>query len=609
MLYLKYLLVSIAVFILVTVFYRLLSKGLSRSAKGQQLTRFGVASVLAVLPYAIAGEVGWNLSLSLVVAVSALWMLVFPVLDYVANRGKRPEIDNRMDFAFGLYLAGFLSGCYIGLTSLLPGWDAIISTALAAVEVPILVLAAFQIAYYMIYRAALDHDGLKLVLDTDANEVLEFVRSFPLWAVIVGLVGMILFLMAWFFWNLSEPLQLPDINWARRIGLVVYSIGVGCLMFRGGHSAFRRSGLPRLYFEDKEHARECAGYAAACHLRREALRLSSPLLDAKPSGKTYVLVIGESASRDYMEAFNPKADNRGTTPWLAQMAREGSAILFPMAYSCHFQTVPTLTRALTGMNQYAPGVFNDSVSVVDIANKLGMKVYWFSNQGHIGVNDTAVTLIADTADRAVWTSQSLSRRNYDGELPAFLEQVDPAADKLVVFHLMGSHFTYSNRYPAEAAYFDEKGGGDAGGYLPSYRNSLRYTDSVLEEIYNYASRHLNLQAMVYCSDHGDMPDRRRSPVFDGFGKLRIPLTVIPGAGYSEQFPEVVATLRRNSGYPFSNDLLFNLVCGLWKVESVHTPAELNIASDSYSLRPETTLVLLGESRVSDDRHGMNFSAK
>ena len=206
---------------------------------------------------------------------------------------------------------------------------------------------------------------------------------------------------------------------------------------------------------------------------------------AMMQGRTYILVIGESASRDYMESFTWRPSDEGTTPWLSRMARGSKAVLFPHAYSCHFQTVPTLTRALTEMNQYNSKNFVESVSIVDVAKKLGMKVYWFSNQGHIGANDTPVTLIAETADRASWTSQTLNRRSYDGELPRFLEEVDPVADKLVVFHLIGSHFTYSNRYPASEEYFKPQGD-DSDGYVAAYRNSLRYTDSVLGDIYDSA---------------------------------------------------------------------------------------------------------------------------
>ena len=106
--------------------------------------------------------------------------------------------------------------------------------------------------------------------------------------------------------------------------------------------------------------------------------------------------------------------------------------------------------------------------------------------------------------------------------------------------------------------------------------------------------------MVYCSDHADMPDRRRSPVFDGFGKLRIPLAVVPSADYAGKHPGLVSALKENSRRPFSNDLLFDLLCGLWDVDSDVAPRNINIASSSYSLEPSSTKVLLGEATVADD---------
>lgn len=603
MLYLRYFLAAVAVFLIVTLLYRLLSKGLSASARGQQLSRYAIGALIAVLPLAIAGEVVWNLNLALIAAVSALWMLTYPVLDFVVNRHRLSEIDNRMDFASGLYLFGFLTGAYLSLISLFPSWHVIVSTSLAAVELPVIILVIFQLAYFAVYHSSVDHDGLKLVLDTDANEVLEFLRSFSPWIMIPGLVGIILFIMAWFWWNLTDTLPVGDgLVWGRKLGLVVYTVGVGMLLFRGERSAFRRSGLPRLYYEDRAYDRECAGYTSACRTRLEALDATSPMFtaDRKPAGRTYILVIGESASREYMEVFTPTEANAGTTPRLSAMVGEGSALIFPNAYSCHFQTVPTLTRALTEFSQYAPGNFRDAVSVVDLARKLGMKVYWFSNQGHIGANDTAVTLIAETADRAAWTSQSITSRNFDGELVKFLEEVDPEADKLIVFHLIGSHFTYSNRYPADAAYFKAEEGAD--GYVAAYRNSIRYTDRVLSEIYDYAERHLNLQFMVYCSDHADIPDRRRTPVFDDFGKLRIPLALVTTPAYRAEASGVLASLEANRRRPFSNDLLFNLLGGLWVVTSSHLPADLNLCSPDYRLTPKDTRLLLSTLTVDADPH-------
>ena len=64
-----------------------------------------------------------------------------------------------------------------------------------------------------------------------------------------------------------------------------------------------------------------------------------------------MMVIGESASRDYMSAFTPMEHD--TTPWMRRMAEDNRhTILFPNAYSCAMHTVQSLEKALTEYNQY-----------------------------------------------------------------------------------------------------------------------------------------------------------------------------------------------------------------------------------------------------------------
>jgi heptose-I-phosphate ethanolaminephosphotransferase len=131
-----------------------------------------------------------------------------------------------------------------------------------------------------------------------------------------------------------------------------------------------------------------------------------------------------------------------------------------------------------------------------------------------------------------------------------------------------------------------------------------HTDKVLRDIYDYASQHLNLQFMLYCSDHSDIPDRRRTPVFDDFGKLRIPMALVTAPAFEKESAEVLSSLRRNASRPFSNDLLFNLLCGLLQVSDNGVPRvlppELNLCSPLYALTPATTRVLTGTAVVVDD---------
>ena len=59
----------------------------------------------------------------------------------------------------------------------------------------------------------------------------------------------------------------------------------------------------------------------------------------KPS--TIIMVIGESASRDYMSAFTDYPDE--TTPWLSEKNHDPHFILFPHSYA---DSRPTLVSVL-----------------------------------------------------------------------------------------------------------------------------------------------------------------------------------------------------------------------------------------------------------------------
>lgn len=603
MIYFSYFVVAVLLFLLTTLAYRLLSRGLSRSAKGQQLTRYSLGSLIAMASLAVAGVRLSDLSVGifLIAVVSLLWMLTFPLLDFLSSRKDSADIDNRMDFAFGLYLFGFLTSAYLVLMSLFPGWSGMVASFFAFVEIPFLFVCVSQMAFFAIYGRSVSHGSLNLVLNTNVNEVIEFFKAFPVWMTLVGFVAAVLFLILWFFWNIAYAFTAVSLNWIQVFVEILLFAFVGSLMFKGRRAAFSRSGVPAIYFENIAYSQQLQAYSARHAARIGELVVSSPLFSGGNKhgrGRTFILVIGESASRDYIEAFAPTAENKGTSPWLCSMAGQSDRVfLFPNAYSCHIQTVPTLERALTTMSQYNSLDFVDALSLVELAQALGMKVYWFSNQGHVGQNNTPVTLVAETSEHAEWTSQWLNHQPYDEELLAGFAKVDKDGDKLIVFHLKGSHFTYSNRYPADREFFPTEGGSD---YVAAYRNTLRYTDEVLGAIYSYAAENLNLQAMVYCSDHADVPDHRRSPDFDGFAQVRIPLVVFLSERYALENPEIVGSLGKNLRRPFSNDLLFNLMAGLWRVESPAIDPAFSLASDAYKMTPETTFVNINSLSVDKD---------
>ena len=326
-------------------------------------------------------------------------------------------------------------------------------------------------------------------------------------------------------------------------------------------------------------------------------------LAAKTTG-TVIVVIGESASRSYMKAFTPdfQFDN---TPWLSEEMSSGfdstGFIVYKNAYACWSQTVPVLQRALTEQSQYNNKEFHTSTSIVDAAKKAGYKTYWFSNQGRYGEFDSAITLVAKTADVAEWTDDAYDFSDkYDSALLPYLEKVNPNENNFIVLHLMGSHIYYNNRYPRDFKRWVTEDGTGMATAAPSYANTILYTDYILSQIYDYASKNLNLQAMLYFSDHGENLDISHNPDVFSFDMVRIPMFVYLSPEYRSVLPERANNLYNHMDRYFTNDMLYDTICGIMNASSNRYESRQDFSSDDYGFDRENLTTMLGQHFLTED---------
>ena len=542
------------------------------------------------------------------------WLMTFPLLYTWTYQRQWFMSLIYYDFAVGTAIFIFLTSALVIFRSPL---------MICALNLIFWLIPLVEIIYYCMTWHCLSPASLMAIYLTNWHESIEFIRAmigFP--------TAIIIFLLIGFFLRVSYKYHSKLLS---QIKFDTEKISAAAITLIFSFSALiyyvPQTSMAGLYKTVTDYAAQTQLYSKNRDERLADLKIST---ENKLNG-TIILVIGESASRDYMHAYNPNFpfDN---TPWLSSKLKktfmtpelpadakinpeykitpentpnltpaQGKFIIFSNVYASWTQTVPVLQRALTEQSQYNSKEFFESVSIVDVARKAGYKTYWFSNQGRYGEFDSAIPLVAKTADVSEWTDDSFDFSELEDEiLLKFLAKINPNEKNFIVFHLMGSHIYYNSRYPRSFKKWLTADGTRMMLAAPSYANSILYTDFVLSKIFD-AAQDLNLQAMIYFSDHGEDLEISHNPDVFRFEMLRVPMFIYLSPEYEKIFPDKVSTLDAHSEEYFTNDMFYDTFCGIINAKSNKYDAAQDFSSAEYKFTRETLTTMLGQHKLTEDK--------
>ena len=451
----------------------------------------------------------------------------------------------------------------------------------------------FVWGYWIVSGGYVLSSAIMLTLfQTNLNEAAAYLNSQNprLW--LLGLLGLLL-VMAGIIRALRIVLRV-DMQPLGRCATIVWL----AFMAMGMFSVNQHVGnyLPvRIGMETLEGLQEYRAYGEARSMREERLK-SLQGLHVVSSGGVFVLVIGESETRNHMQVYGY---DRETTPWLQGQRENKENITFSHAYSNHTHTVPVLTYALSEKNQYNEMDLKDAYSIVEAANAAGYETYWISNQRKFGAWDTPVAEIGSTAQHQKWMNgrvgAALDTDYYDEIL---LSQIPEQCSEnvLIVIHLMGCHWDYRDRYPK--AYFSGENT-----LVDRYDDSVRYNDYILSQIYERVHSLPNFKGMIYFSDHGDDPDRGLGHDANKFTwtMARIPLMMWFSDEFQKERPETFAQLRGHEQAYWTNDLIYDVMLDLLGIEGMpHVDLQHDLASTDYAVAKGNALTLHGSRKVADE---------
>lgn len=322
---------------------------------------------------------------------------------------------------------------------------------------------------------------------------------------------------------------------------------------------------------------------------------SSATASNPDSKQTYIIVIGESLTRNHMGLYGYK---RETTPVFSAMQSE--LLIFNNTISSHAQTQPSLRNALTQSNTQNKIALQDALSLVDLANKAGFKTWWISNQQPLRATLSAIASSASVVNFISNDFHGVENKRFDGFMLPYVEKAlaDSSGKKLIFIHMMGSHLQYANRYPEEFNIFTDDNvksfttppSARAINYINQYDNSIRYTDSFAGGVFNMLKQQSGINAALFFADHGeevyqDMDFLGHGPDNPSHNMFEIPLLVWTSMDYKTQRPNTVQTMRSHLTAPFMLDDLYQFAGTIMGIQSDTLLPHLSPASPDYSPKP------------------------
>ena len=294
----------------------------------------------------------------------------------------------------------------------------------------------------------------------------------------------------------------------------------------------------------------------------------------KINGCTYkspniVLIIGESYNRHHAQLYGYALP---TTPKQMALANDSSLIAFTDVVAPYHQTSMVFRLALSMYAYGRPKDWADYPLFPQLFKRCGYQVMFITNQFVPSVADDIFNFYGSVFLNDPEINQSLfSHRNTRTHLydMGLLEDYDSLRTyqkehNLVIFHLLGQHTGYRERYPESDERFLPKDyhrkdlTADDIKELAYYDNACLYNDKVVSEI---IQRFKDQDAIIiYMPDHGDMCFDNGTKVYgrtisvntkdEIVQQFDIPFWIWASESYRQRHPDVWQQVKAAKNRPF-----------------------------------------------------------
>lgn len=467
---------------------------------------------------------------------------------------------------------------------------------------------------------------LQMVLETNPNEVSGFVNTYLLTgqtilfvsAMAVGAIG----LFCCFRWLKGGKLNVDNLVLSLSLSVVILG-AMGVYVFRDVRNLYWYMRLDsHQIFEARSNAFYSANYTTIggllfnilltmkqydeIEILEETMRV--PLVVNTSSEKVdIVLIIGESFNRYHSSLY---AYEIQTNPQLAMHLVQGRLSVFTDVVTPYNYTHDALRSILSFYSQEIARKWNWTPLFPFIYKVAGFECFFISNQEVKGEDNWGFDflnsfLVSDNVASMLFDYQNGAKREYDLDIVRCAEELDKEVPQFWLYHLMGQHTAYSDRYPAEEKVFAQSDYAyrsdltDAQKEIVAhYDNATRYNDKVVAAILD---QFRDKDAIViYLSDHGeevydyrDHMGRSHEPIVTperAKYQFEVPFMIWMSDKYKENHPDVVAQVERSVDRPFMIDDLPHLMLDLAGIECEWFDPTRSVINDQFNEKRKRLLL-------------------
>ncbi len=345
------------------------------------------------------------------------------------------------------------------------------------------------------------------IMETNTNETYEYLTNMPINNILLSVAYIILFVLLLYSYHFGRlprriVIKTPILVLLFVIGIVYspiskfldkdvkpdkkadYSYLISHSFYPPVSLGFATYRYLRVYKAEKEKL-----------LNARNIPSTWEIVSVQPKYKNYLVVIGESARKDYQSLYGYPIR---TSPFMDTV----NATIFNHYISPAAHTVTSLKRMLI---QNDKNTFSYTNNVITLAKKAGFDTYWLSNQGYIGSFDTETSIIALNAKKTFFTKklEYAAKPIPDLALLPELEKIiqqKSQKPKIIFMHTMGSHSRFCRRL--DDSYQVKPITGIINKKMSCYLTSLLQTDKLIEKSYSILKNSKEPFSIMYFSDHG-----------------------------------------------------------------------------------------------------------